>query len=113
MAIKSSFQVDKNGSFSWEERKNGQYHLDNFCTIKGNGATDFGSFDQEAILKVAGQVVDTKTRTLKVTVEHWQGNGGVTTTYGSSTIVVAADGSSDTWFSSDLPPETHSRSQPL
>ena len=105
--VKSSFQVDKSGSFSWEERKNGHYHMDNFCTNKEFSC----SFDQEAILKVAGQVVDTKTRTLKVTVECWQGSGRLTNSMGGGTIAVAADGSSDTWFTGDVT-DTHPRSHP-
>jgi hypothetical protein len=92
-AIKSSFQVDKNGSFSWEERKNSHWHADSFYTYK-NGTTAFLSWDQEAILKVAGQVVDTKARTLKVTMEHWLGSGRFTDSMGGGTI----DGSSQTCF---------------
>ncbi len=104
-AVKSSFQVDKNGSFSWEERKNSHSHVDDFYTRK-TGAQFSLSWDQEAILKVAGQVVDTKTRALKVTVEHWPGSGRFTDSMGGGTTVVAADGSSQTDFPDGGPPRS-------
>jgi hypothetical protein len=97
-AIKSSFQVDKNGSFSWEERKNSHWHADSFYAYK-SGKTTFVSWDEEAILKVAGQVIDTKTRALKVTVEHWLGSGRFTDSMGGGTI----DGSSQTYFAVGRP----------
>jgi hypothetical protein len=96
-AIKSSFQVDKNGSFSWEERKNSHWHADSFYAWK-SGITSFLTWDQEAILKVAGQVVDTKTRALKVTVEHWVGSGRSTEPATDITVVASADGSTLTYF---------------
>ena len=101
-AIKSSFQVDKNGSFSWEERKNIHFHDDSFFAWK-NGLRTYNTWDQEAVLKVAGQVVDTKTRILKVTVEHWVGSGRYTQTGVDGTIVASADGISQTFFPSDKP----------
>ena len=109
-AVKSSFQVSKNGSFSWEERKNSHFHADSFYACK-NGLRTSVSFDQEEILKVAGQVVDTKTRTLKVTVDHEFGSGRFTDASGDGTIVASADGSSQTFFpsgSAALAPVPHS-----
>ena len=105
VAVKSSFQVDKKGSFSWEERKNGHSHDDDFYTRK-DGTTNFLSWDQEPILKVAGQVVDTKTRALKVTVERWTGSGRFTDSMGGGTIVAAADGSGETDFAVGRPAVT-------
>jgi hypothetical protein len=96
--VKSSFQVDKNGSFSWEERENSHSHVDDFYTPK-TGAQFSLSWDQEAILKAAGQVVDTKTRALKVTVERWLGSGRFTDSMGGGTI----DGSSQTYFAVGRP----------
>jgi hypothetical protein len=99
-AIKSSFQVNKNGSFSWEERKNTSYHTDAVYYPTGSYNSD-----RKAILKAKGQVVDAKTRTLKVTVEHWLGSGRES----QGTIVASTDETSEThyWeFFSDAPPKT-------
>jgi hypothetical protein len=111
VAVKSSFQVDKNGSFSWEERKNSHYHDDDFYTRK-TGEQFSLSFDQEAILKVAGQVVDTKTRGLKVTVERWLGSGRFTDRYGGGTNVVNADESTQIFFSNNGWPSSLPKSVP-
>ena len=61
VAVKSSFQVDKNGSFSWEERKNSSCRGDTSYYLR-DGKTTSDSFDMAAVLKVAGQVADAKTR---------------------------------------------------
>ena len=111
VAVKSSFQVDKNGSFSWEERKNSHYHDDDFYTRK-TGEQFSLSFDQEAILKVAGHVVDTKTRALKVTVESWAGSGLFVNLGGGTTFVVSADGSTQTYFPNIGPTITRHNSHP-
>jgi hypothetical protein len=97
VAVKSSFQVDKNGSFSWEERKNGSCRGDRSITYI-DGKTTSDSFDMAAVLKVAGQVVDAKTRALKVTVEFWAGTGRFANLGGGTTFVVSADGSTQTYF---------------
>jgi hypothetical protein len=69
-AAKSQFQVDKNGAFSWIQRDNTYYHADSFYIYKNGTTTGSPSWDQEEVLKATGQVVDTKTRTLKVKVQY-------------------------------------------
>jgi hypothetical protein len=97
VAVKSSFQVDKNGSFSWEERKNSSCRGDTSYYLR-DGKTTSDSFDMAAVLKVAGQVADAKTRALKVTVESWAGSGLFVNLGGGTTFVVSADGSTQTYF---------------
>jgi hypothetical protein len=96
-AVKSRFQVDKNGVFSWMERDNTYYHADSFYVYK-SGKTASLSWDQEAVLKATGQVLDTKTRILKVSVEHWEGSGRFTDSMGGGTIQANAEGTSLTYF---------------
>ncbi len=76
------------------------YHDDDFYTRK-TGEQFSLSFDQEAILKVAGHVVDTKTRALKVTVERWLGSGRFMDKFGGGTNVVNADERTQIFFSNN------------
>jgi hypothetical protein len=101
-AVKSRFQVDRNGVFSWIERDNTYYHADSFYLNK-DGTTASLSWDQEAVLKATGQVVDEKTRTLKVTVDHWEGSGRFMDRMGGGTITASADGHTQTYFPSGRP----------
>ena len=101
--VKSPFQVDKNGAFSWIERTNTYFHHDTFYA-RTNGVRSSLTWDQEGVLKATGQIVDTKTRTLKVTVERWPGSGRYMDRSGGGTITVSADGYTQTYF-----PGTHFR----
>jgi hypothetical protein len=96
-AVKSPFHVDKNGAFSWIERNNTYFHHDSFYAWKG-GVRASLSWDQQGVLKATGQVIDTKTRTLKLTVERWPGSGRFMDRYGGGTITVSADGHTQTYF---------------
>jgi hypothetical protein len=110
-ASKNRFRVDKNGTFSWIERDNPFFHADSFYAYK-NGTTASLSWDQEAVLKVTGQVVDTKTRTLKVTAEHWVGSGRFMDGFGGGTITASADGNTQTHYPSGRPTTTIKRRHP-
>jgi hypothetical protein len=101
--VKSPFQVDKNGVFSWIERNNTYFHHDTFYA-RTNGVRSSLSWDQVGVLKATGQVVDSKTRTLKVTVERWPGSGRYMDRSGGGTITVSADGYTQTYFPSAFPP---------
>ncbi len=96
-AVKSPFQVDKTGAFSWIESQHTQWHADGFYAWK-NGTRARVSWDREAFLKATGQVVDTKTRTLKVTVEWWPGSGRFMDYHGGGTITASADGHTEQYF---------------
>ena len=55
--VKSPFQVDKNGAFSWIERTNTYFHHDTFYA-RTNGVRSSLTWDQEGVLKATGQIVD-------------------------------------------------------
>lgn len=89
-AVKSSFQVDKSGTFAWEEREHGLFHSDQ-TLIDRLGHTAHPGETQQPVLRAKGQVVDKETRALKLTLEWTGGNGSFVDGRGGGTLSTTAD----------------------
>jgi hypothetical protein len=88
-AVKSSFQVGKNGSFAWKEGEYGQA----YTAYTGPGNSE--ETTHELLLRAQGQVLDKQTRTLKVTLGWRSGNGRQWDTANGDPIVWSVSASGD------------------
>jgi hypothetical protein len=92
-AVRSDFEVNKEGTFAWEEREHGLYHSDT-TLIDRAGQHSYPAQTQQPILRARGQVAK-KTRTLTLHMDWSGGDGQFSDGRGGGSMSASADGG--TW----------------
>ena len=92
-AVRGDFKVNKEGTFTWEEREHGRYHSDT-TLIDRAGQHSYPAQTQQPILRARGQVAK-KTRTLTLHMDWSGGDGQFSDGRGGGSMSASADGK--TW----------------